>query len=89
MDISDKIRGYAPFPRIFENGNLWVKADFDDGKNGILFKSNDKTSLLNALLKFEKMDSKAINKKLLNCKKGIKVFTYFNHFKSLEKILEY
>ncbi len=57
------------------------------GKNGILFKSNNKASLLDALLRFEKMDKKEINQKLINCKKDIKVFTYFYHFKSLEKIL--
>ena len=39
------------------------------GKNGILFKSNDKVSLLNALLKFENMDNKAINENCLTAKR--------------------
>ena len=30
---------------------------------------------------------KVITQKMLNCKKTIKNFSYFNHFKSLEKIL--
>ena len=57
------------------------------GKNGILFKSNNKASLLDAFIKFENMDKKVINKKTLDCKKAIKNFSYFSHFKSLEKIL--
>lgn len=67
-----------------KNGPIEI---LDSGKNGILFKSNDKRSLLDAFLKFENMDRKSIDQKILNCKKGIKVFTYFNHFQSLEKIL--
>ena len=50
------------------------KEILDSGKNGILFKSNDKTSLLDAFFKFENMDQKNIDQKILNCKKGIKVF---------------
>ena len=80
---------YMNIPIISSDCDNGPKEILDDGKNGILFKSNDKTSLLNALLKFENMDRKVINKNLLNCKKRIKVFTYFNHFKSLEKILDY
>ena len=64
------------------------KEILDQGKNGFLFKSNNKDSLLNTLLKFENIDNKTINEKLLSCKKSIKGFTYFNHFKSFEKILE-
>ena len=41
------------------------------GKNGILFKSNNKASLLDAFIKFENMDKKVINKKTLDCKKAI------------------
>ena len=52
-----------------------------------LFKSNNKASLLDAFIKFENMDKKVINKKTLDCKKAIKNFSYFSHFKSLEKIL--
>tara|TARA_E500000178_G_scaffold205142_1_gene202762 strand:+ start:17727 stop:18878 length:1152 start_codon:yes stop_codon:yes gene_type:complete len=77
---------YMNIPIISSDCNNGPKEILADGKNGILFKSNDKESLQNALLNFEKMDKKIIKQKLINCKKGIKVFTYFNHFKSLEKI---
>tara|TARA_E500000178_G_C17038979_1_gene765438 strand:+ start:34468 stop:35616 length:1149 start_codon:yes stop_codon:yes gene_type:complete len=79
---------YMNIPIISSDCDNGPKEILAHGKSGILFKSNDKVSLLNALLKFENMDKKAINEKLLNCKKGIKAFTYFNHFKNLEKILE-
>ena len=39
------------------------KEILDSGKNGILFKSNDKTSLLDAFFKFENMDQKNIDQK--------------------------
>ena len=78
---------YMNIPIISSDCNNGPKEILANGKNGILFKSNDKESLQNALLNFEKMDKKIIKQKLINCKKGIKVFTYFNHFKSLEKIL--
>lgn len=78
---------YMNTPIISSDCNNGPKEILGDGSNGILFKSNDKASLLDALHQFENMDRNIINKKLLDCKKGIKVFTYFNHFKSLEKIL--
>ena len=78
---------YMNTPIISSDCDNGPKEILGDGSNGILFKSNDKASLLDALHQFENMDQNIINKKLLDCKKGIKVFTYFNHFKSLEKIL--
>ena len=78
---------YMNTPIISSDCDNGPKEILGDGSNGILFKSNDKASLLDALYQFENMDRNIINKKLLDCKKGIKVFTYFNHFKSLEKIL--
>ena len=77
---------YMNTPIISSDCDNGPKEILGDGSNGILFKSNNKASLLNALHQFENMDRNIINKKLLDCKKGIKVFTYFNHFKSLEKI---
>ena len=78
---------YMNTPIISSDCDNGPKEILGDGSNGILFKSNNKASLLDALHQFENMDRNIINKKLLDCKKGIKVFTYFNHFKSLEKIL--
>ena len=79
---------YMNIPIISSDCDNGPKEILDQGKNGFLFKSNNKDSLLNTLLKFENIDNKTINEKLLNCKKSIKGFTYFNHFKSFEKILE-
>jgi len=78
---------YMNTPIISSDCDNGPKEILGGGSNGILFKSNDKASLLDALHQFENMDQNIIKKKLLDCKKGIKVFTYFNHFKSLEKIL--
>ena len=78
---------YMNVPIISSDCDNGPKEILDYGKNGILFRSNDKASLLDALIKFEKMDKKVITQKMLNCKKTIKNFSYFNHFKSLEKIL--
>ena len=79
---------YMNVPIISSDCDNGPKEILDYGKNGILFKSNDKASLLDALIKFEKMDKKVITQKMLDCKKTIKNFSYFNHFKSLEKILQ-
>ena len=79
---------YMNVPIISSDCDNGPKEILDYGKNGILFKSNNKASLLDAFIKFEKMDKKVITQKILNCKKTIKNFSYFNHFKILEKILQ-
>lgn len=78
---------YMNVPIISSDCDNGPKEILDYGKNGILFKSNNEASLLNALIKFENMDKKVITQKILDCKKTIRNFSYFNHFKSLEKIL--
>ena len=59
----------------------------DNGKNGIIFKSNKKDELLNALIKFhEESKEKKYIKKVL-AKKNSLNYTKFRHHKILNKIL--
>ena len=60
----------------------------DNGKGGILFKSNDERSLLNGLKKFENLDEKEIKKLKINAKKSSRNFSIFSHYKKLSFILE-
>ena len=59
----------------------------DNSNNGLLFKNNDKKSLVNQYLAFKKLNYEQIMKKKLNLKKLSKNFSIFNHFKSMDKIL--
>ena len=57
------------------------------GKNGILFKSNDKESFLKNFEKFHNLSDKELEKFKINSKKNIKKFTSFRHYKQLKKII--
>ena len=59
----------------------------DNSNNGLLFKNNDKKSLVNQYLAFKKLNYEQIMKKKLNLKKLSKNFSIFNHFKTMDKIL--
>ncbi len=63
------------------------KEILDDGKNGILFKSNDQVSLIQALEKFEKLTKKEKFQYKLNLKRKIKNFSLLSHYKELNKLL--
>ena len=54
--------------------------------NGLLFKNNDKNSLVNQYLLFKKLSSEKLMNKKINLKKFSKNFSVFNHFKSMSKI---
>lgn len=58
------------------------------GKNGLIFESNDKYSLLKALEKFENLNSDQINLLKFNALKKSKEFTIISHYKTLLKLLE-
>lgn len=58
----------------------------DDGKNGILYQSNKKNALKDALLFFSK--DKSIKKKKFLAKKESKKYTIFQHYLRLEKLLQ-
>ena len=59
----------------------------NDSKNGLLFKNNDKVSLVNQYLAFKKLSPEKLNYKKINLKKFSKNFSIFNHYKNMEKIL--
>ena len=59
----------------------------DNSNNGLLFKNNDKQSLVNQYLAFKKLNFEQIMKKKLNLKRLSKNFSIFNHFKTMDKIL--
>ena len=63
------------------------KEFFVNGKNGFLFKNNDRISLVDEYLKFKKSNIQELMNKKINLKKFSKNFSVFKHFQSLEKIL--
>tara|TARA_B100000989_G_scaffold295453_1_gene276589 strand:+ start:1393 stop:2535 length:1143 start_codon:yes stop_codon:yes gene_type:complete len=72
-----------------------IAADSDTGpseilnnsKNGLLFKNNDKKSLINKYLEFKKSSNLDVKDKILNLKKFSKNFSVFRHYQNLDKIL--
>ena len=59
----------------------------DNSNNGLLFKNNDKKSLINQYLAFKNLSFEQVTKKKLNLKKFSKNFSVFNHFKNMREIL--
>ena len=59
----------------------------ENGKGGYIFENNNKESLISCLEGVLSEKNEKINNKKLICKKAIKRFTLFNHYKSLEKNL--
>ena len=59
----------------------------DYGKNGILYKSNTPNSLLDSLMKFEKINKTQLFNKKVNLKKKSKQYSIFRHFVKLNKII--
>ena len=59
----------------------------EDGKNGFLFKSNDKENFFKIFENFEKSKISSIYKKKLRAKKMSKKYSLFNHFIEFNKIL--
>ena len=57
----------------------------DNGKNGILYESNDNGSLTSAIQQYFQTDNKF--KMKLNAKKNCRKYTLFHHYKYFEKIL--
>ena len=64
------------------------KEVLDNGRGGILFKSNEEGALLNSFIEFDKLswDERVYKKVIL--KKNISKYTIFKHFKTLETILK-
>lgn len=59
----------------------------NNSKNGFLFESNDKRSLIDKYFLFKKMSINEIKEKKINLKNFSKNFSFFNHYKDLNKIL--
>ncbi len=67
-----------------ENGPLEILYN----GNGLLFKSNDKKSLKESLIKFEELKKVNIFRSKVNCKKIANKFSYFKHYKTFSSTLE-
>ena len=66
------------------NGPLEI---LDNGKNGFLFKSNNKEDFLKIFWNFKKTDPKSIYRKKINSKKMSKKYSLFNHYLKLKEII--
>ena len=56
--------------------------------NGLLFNSNNKKSLMESLIKFEKTKDVDIFRSKVNCKKMANKFSHFKHYKTFSSTLE-
>ena len=56
-------------------------------KNGLLFRNNDKISLVDQYLKFKNLSFKELMNKKKNLKRFSKNFSFYKHYQNLEKIL--
>ena len=75
-------------PIISSNCKNGPEEILDYGKNGLLFKSDNKESLLKTLKIFEDLKLDQLNKLKLNALKKSKEFTIINHHKTLVKLLK-
>ena len=75
-------------PIISSNCKNGPEEILDYGKNGLLFKSDNKESLLKTLKIFEDLKLDQLNKLKLNALKKSKEFTIINHYKTLAKLLK-
>ena len=78
---------YMNTPIISSNCKNGPEEILDYGKNGLLFKSNDKKSLLEALERFDDLSKTDLKRFKINAKKKSKEFTMFNHYKNLKDVL--
>ncbi len=59
----------------------------ENKKNGFLFKSNSEKALMDSIINFKNSDKEIIKVKKVNALKSVKKFTFFRHFKELDKLL--
>ena len=74
-------------PVIAADSNTGPSEILNNSKNGYLFENNDKFSLVDQYFKFKKSNIKDVKERKINLKKFCKNFSFFKHFKNLEKIL--
>ena len=78
---------YAGIPIISSDCMSGPKEILDNGKNGLIFQSNNGQSLIEKIKLFEKLSYKNLYSMKVNAKKKSKEFTIFYHFKNFERIL--
>tara|TARA_B100000886_G_C20394098_1_gene479567 strand:- start:160 stop:1320 length:1161 start_codon:yes stop_codon:yes gene_type:complete len=79
---------YMNIPIISSDCENGPKEILNNGEYGILFKSNDKKSLMQSLLKFEKMKNDEIFLNKVNSKKNTKKFSYFRHYRTFSSLIK-
>ena len=79
--------GFLNKPVIAADSNTGPSEILNNSKNGYLFENNDKFSLVDQYFKFKKSNIKDVKERKINLKKFFKNFSFFKHFKNLEKIL--
>ena len=86
--------GYVLIEAAFSNATIissdcpnGPKSILQDGKAGFLFKNNSKSDFFKKFEEFINSKSKDIFKKKINAKKGIKIYTNFNHYKVIKNYL--
>ena len=59
----------------------------NDGKNGILFQNNVKDAIYKSLVKFETLNNEKKFRDKIMLKKNTKIYSKFNHYRILKKII--
>ena len=78
---------YMNTPIISSNCKNGPEEILNYGKNGILFDSNNKKSLLNAFERFSNLEKKELRNLIFNAKKYSRQFSVYNHYKLLVNLL--
>ena len=78
---------YSGIPIVSTDCKSGPKEILDDGKNGLLFRSNNKDSFLKTIRLFDSLSAGELFTLKVNAKKKSREFSIFNHFRNLNKIL--
>ena len=78
---------YSGIPIISTDCKSGPKEILNDGKNGLLFRSNNMDSFLKTIRFFDTLSADKILTLKINAKKKSREFSIFNHFRNLNKIL--
>ena len=84
--------GFVLIEAALSNTNI-ISSDCPNGpkeiiaENGLLFKNNNQTDFLQKFEQFKNMSTEELLNNKLNTKKNIKKFTQFQHYKTLDDIL--
>ena len=78
---------YSGIPIVSTDCKSGPKEILDDGKNGLLFRSNNKDSFLKTIRLFDSLSAGELFTLKVNAKKKSREFSIFNHFMNLNKIL--